>query len=126
MRFIFNSSAIQSTSGSRGPEVERVLRRTLNTDHWVLINIDRGLFYNSWQPGGFFDDNFGVGWAQFVSSDDTTYTFHWLGAQFETMPYSHREVARALGEKYTMEKSCISLVTPIQYISTAELTKSKN
>lgn len=100
--------------------------RIVGKDTWIKVQIHREESYDRWSDYSNAKGVDGTGWIKVESQTDKFYTFNWLSCRDREGSddnFSENQVTRALRYTYRLKKIYFSIVKPIQYMTTEELTE---
>jgi len=99
------------------------LSRTMGKDLWVKVIINREDSYDRYNSNNPGVD--GRGWINLVSATDKFYTFYWLECRYnDSDSFSLAQIQSATRRTVKLKKIYISVMEPVEYLTTAELTST--
>jgi len=109
------------------------IERTLGTDEWVLVKINRESSYDKWARSARHAGVHDEGWMKLNSMTKTYYFFNFINYDNTRREhgyvgtiksrYSPEAMEFALSEEIKMNKDYFEVIKPVQYRTTEDLTK---
>lgn len=102
------------------------INRIIGKDLWLRVRINREESYDRYNSNNAGVD--GKGWVKINSQTDKFYVFNWLGSQYddsEVQTWDPSYINSQMRHEYRLKKIYFEPIQPIQYATTADLTKKE-